>query len=73
MSATLSSSLIVDSATGIVLPKKKFDLVTDEDTIQNISNVNIPDYFYNRYSFGVEVMDSLINGDGLMKTQVCTV
>lgn len=62
-----------DAATGLVVPKKGFDVVIDNETIQKLSEITIPEYFYNRYSFGVEVMDALINGDGIMKTQVITV
>lgn len=52
---------------------KSFDLGNHSKGLQKLGAVDIPDYFFNRYSFGVEVMNSLINGDGLMKSQVCTV
>lgn len=55
------------------LKVKDFDLGMEQGGLRRLSDVAIPEYFFDRASFGHPVIDGLINGDGLVKTQTFTV
>lgn len=52
---------------------KDFDLGLGAGGLRKLRDVEVPEYFYNRYSFNKPILNSLINGDGLMKSQVISV
>lgn len=52
---------------------KEFDLGIEAQGLRKLCNVEIPDYFYNRKPFGIPIINRLINGDGVMKSQVLSV
>jgi predicted ATP-dependent serine protease len=52
--------------------KQGFDLGLQSIGLRKLSEVEIPDYFYNRMAFDNEVLNSIFNGDGLIKGQTLT-
>jgi len=55
------------------LPKpKEFDLGITSNGMRKLGDVVVPDYFYHRYSTNKEVLNSIFNGDGPMKSQTFT-
>jgi predicted ATP-dependent serine protease len=49
---------------------KEFDLGIKANGLRKLGDVVVPEHFYNRYSFDNDILNSIFNGDGLMKSQV---
>jgi predicted ATP-dependent serine protease len=49
---------------------KDFDIGISSNGLRRLGSVEVPEYFYNRLSFGNVILDSIFNGDGLIKSQV---
>jgi predicted ATP-dependent serine protease len=59
---------------GLMIAKpKEFDLGIEESDLQSINDVVVPDYFYDKKSFGNTILDGVFNNGGLIKTQVLSV
>jgi len=65
-------NMATTTETGVIKPRRGFDTGVVSGGLKKLGDVQIPKKFFDRISCGIEVMDSLINGDGIIRGQRIT-
>ena len=70
---TTNPFVSLESATNITGNNRSWDMGVKSGGLRKLSSIEVPDRFLNRLPFDITIMNTLINGDGLIKGQKFTI